>query len=158
MKSFLFTILAFILLAGTINAQTKKDPEAALKQGKKEAEALVKKAITYYRSVGKDKALFEMSDPKGKFVSGDMYVTVYDLTGKCLAHGANLKMVGKDWSELKDADGKAFIRERLEMVKSQATGWQTYKWTNPVTKQIEPKTTYVEKAEDVIFAGGTYKK
>ncbi len=158
MKSFLFTIMACALLTVSVSAQTKKDPEAALKQGKKEAEALVKKAITYYRSVGKDKALLEMCDPRGKFVTGDMYVTVYDNNGKCLAHGANLKMVGKDWSELKDADGKAFIKERTEMVKSAPIGWQTYKWTNPLTKQIEPKTTYVEKAEEVIFACGTYKK
>lgn len=158
MKSFLLTILAVLLITGTLNAQAKKDTDAALKQGKKEAEAMVKKAITYYRSVGKDRALMEICDPRGKFVSGDMYVSVYDQTGKCLAHGANMKMMGKDWSELKDADGKAFIKERLDMVKTQPTGWQTYKWTNPVTKQIEPKTAYVEKAEEVIFTCGTYKK
>ncbi len=87
MKSFLLTCLAVVLLFGTTFAQ-----------GKKDAEAMVKKAITYYRSVGHDKALLDFSNAKGKFVDGEMYVTVYDMTGKCLAHGANLKMMGKDWT------------------------------------------------------------
>jgi cytochrome c len=146
MKSFLVTILALVLFFGTTYAQTKK-----------EAEAMVKKAITYYRSVGKDKALLDISDAKGKFVDGEMYVTVDDLTGKCLAHGANLKMIGKDWSGLKDADGKAFIKERIEIANTQGSGWQTYKWTNPTTKQIEHKTTYVQKSDGVIFSCGIYK-
>lgn len=146
MKSFLLTILAVVLIAGSSYAQ-----------GKKDAEAMVKKAITYYRSVGKDKALLDLSDPRGKFVDGEIYVDVYDLNGKCLAHGANLKMMGKDWMELKDADGKSFIKERLEAVKTQVSGWQDYKWTNPVSKKIESKHTYFEKADGVVFACGFYK-
>ncbi len=146
MKSFFVTVFAVVLLFGTTYAQ-----------GKKDAEALVKKAITYYRSVGKDKALLDLSDPRGKFVDGELYVTVYDATGKNLAHGANLKMVGKNWMELKDADGKAFIKERIDLANKQGTGWQTYKWTNPVSKQIETKYTFVEKADGVIFACGAYR-
>jgi cytochrome c len=146
MKSFLVTILAVVLLIGTTYAQ-----------GKRDAELMVKKAITYYRSVGKDKALLDFCDKKGKFVDGELYITVYDLEGKCLANGGDLKLLGKNQVELKDADGKAFIKERLEIVKNQITGWQTYKWKNPESKQIETKTTYVEKAEGVIFACGTYR-
>lgn len=146
MKSFLITIFALVLFFGTTYAQNKKD-----------AEALVKKAVTYYRSVGKDKALLDFSDARGKFVEGEMYVTVDDPTGKCLAHGANLKMVGKNWLELKDADGKAFIKERIEIANTKGSGWQTYKWTNPTTKQIETKSTFVQKTDGVIFSCGVYR-
>jgi hypothetical protein len=146
MKSFLITIFALVLFFGTTYAQNKKD-----------AEALVKKAVTYYRSVGKDKALLDFSDARGKFVDGEMYVTVDDPTGKCLAHGANLKMVGKNWLELKDADGKAFIKERIEIANTKGSGWQTYKWTNPTTKQIETKSTFVQKTDGVIFSCGVYR-
>lgn len=146
MKSFLITIFALVLFFGTTYAQNKKD-----------AEALVKKAVTYYRSVGKDKALLDFSDARGKFVEGEMYITVDDLTGKCLAHGANLKMVGKNWLELKDADGKAFIKERIEIANTKGSGWQTYKWTNPATKQIETKSTFVQKTDGVIFSCGVYR-
>jgi hypothetical protein len=146
MKSFLITIFALVLFFGTTYAQNKKD-----------AEALVKKAVTYYRSVGKDKALLDFSDARGKFVDGEMYVTVDDPAGKCLAHGANLKMVGKNWLELKDADGKAFIKERIEIANTKGSGWQTYKWTNPTTKQIETKSTFVQKTDGVIFSCGVYR-
>jgi hypothetical protein len=145
MKSFFYSVLAIVLIAGLSYAQ-----------GKKDAEALVKKAITYYRSVGKDKALLDFSDRKGKFVDGDLYLTVEDLSGKCLADGANLKMIGKDWIELKDSDGKAFVKERVEGSKGAGKGWQTYKWTNPSSKQIENKYTYYEKADEVIFSCGAY--
>lgn len=146
MKSFLITILALVLFFGTTYAQSKKD-----------AEAMVKKAITYYRSVGKDKALLDFSDARGKFVDGEMYIAVDDPTGKCLAHGANLKMIGKNWMELKDADGKAFVKERVENTKTKVSGWQTYKWTNPTTKKIENKNVFYEKADGVIFSCGFYK-
>lgn len=145
MKSFVFAIFALLLLVGSTFAQ-----------GKKDAEAIVKKAITYYRSVGKDKALLDFCDRKGRFVDGDLYLSVDDMTGKCLAHGANLKMVGKDWLELKDADGKAFIKERIEIAQNSGKGWQTYKWTNPGSKQIETKYTYIEKADGVVFSCGAY--
>lgn len=37
------------------------------------------------------------------------------MKGKVLAHGANDKMIGKDVIEIRDSDGKYFVRERVEM-------------------------------------------
>ena len=88
----------------------------------------------------------------------DLYITVYDLNGKCLAHGANFKMIGKDLIDLKDSDGKAFVKERMELAKTKGKGWQDYKFTNPVSKKIEPKSMYFEKLEDMVVACGIYKK
>ena len=80
-----------------------------------------------------------------------------DMNGKELAHGSNKKMQGVDLIELKDTDGKPYIKERIELVKSKGKGWQDYKFVNPVTKQIEPKSMYFEKYEDVIVSCGVYK-
>ena len=55
---------------------------------------------------------------------------------------------------MKAADGKRFMRERLELVKAKGKGWQDNKFVNPVTKKIEPKTMYFEKYEDVIVNCG----
>lgn len=33
-----------------------------------------------------------------------------------------------------------------------------YKWPNPVSKEIQPKTVYFEKADDMVFSSGYYKK
>jgi cytochrome c len=123
-----------------------------------EAEAMVKKAVAYLKANGKDKSFAEFSNAKGQFVDRDLYITVYDLNGKCLAHGANSKMIGKDLIGLKDPDGVEFVKDRVNMAKTKDKFWQDYKFTNPLTKKIEPKSMYCEKAGDVIVACGIYKK
>jgi cytochrome c len=122
-----------------------------------EAEALVKKAIVLYKASGRAAAFAEFSTPKGKFVDRDLYIFVYDLNGKCLAHGANQKMIGLDLLEMKDPDGKAYVKERIEIAKTKGKGWQDYKFNNPVSKKIEPKTAYLEKVDDVVIGCGAYK-
>jgi signal transduction histidine kinase len=74
-----------------------------------------------------------------------------------VAHGQNLKMIGKELIDMKDADGKEFVKERVEIAKTKGSGWQEYKFTDPLTKQIEQKRAYVERHEDLIFGSGIYK-
>jgi cytochrome c len=123
-----------------------------------EAEAMVKKAVSLVKAEGKEKAFPEFNNPKGKFVDRDLYITVYDLKGMCLSHGANPKMIGKYLIGLKDSDGKEFVKERLEMAKTKDKFWQDYKFTNPLSKKIEPKTMYCQKEGDIIISCGIYKK
>jgi cytochrome c len=125
---------------------------------KDEAVALVKKATEYIKANGREKGFEEISNPQGKFVDRDLYVVVYDMNGKCLAHGANAKMIGRDLIDNKDVDGKEFVKERVEMMKKEQTGWQDYKFRNPVTNQIEPKSMYLERFEDLIVGCGIYKQ
>jgi signal transduction histidine kinase len=66
-------------------------------------------------------------------------------------------MVGKDLIELKDPDGVYFVKERIKLANTAGNGWQDYKFTNPVTKKVEPKTMYIEKFDNYIFACGVYK-
>jgi signal transduction histidine kinase len=133
-------------------------PAYAAENGtKEEAVAMVKKAIDYIKANGNEKAYEEFSNPKGKFVDRDMYVVVYDMNAKCLAHGQKKSMVGKDLIDFKDQDGKEFYRERVELMKKQQTAWQEYKFTNPLSKKIEPKTMYIERFGEVIVGCGVYK-
>ena len=124
---------------------------------KEEAVAMVKKAVDYIKANGNEKAFEEFTNPKGKFVDRDLYVVVYDMSAKCLAHGQKKSMVGKDLIDFKDEDGKEFYRERVELMKKQQTAWQEYKFTNPVTKKIEPKAMYIERYGDVVVGCGVYK-
>jgi signal transduction histidine kinase len=130
---------------------------AAEKGTPAEAEAMVKKAVAYIKANGKDKAFAEFSNPKGKFIDRDLYIFVNDLNGVSLAHGFNPKMIGKSLIDMKDADGKPYVRERIEMIKAKGKGWQDYKFTNPLTKRIENKTTYNERVDDYIVSCGAYK-
>jgi cytochrome c len=123
-----------------------------------EAEALVKKAIGEIKAIGKDKAFAEINNTKGKFTDRDLYIFVYDMNGKCVAHGFNQKMIDKDLVDMKDPDGKLYVKERIEIAKTKGKGWQDYKFTNPLTKKIENKTAYIEKVDDLIIGSGAYKK
>ena len=132
---------------------------AATEQGSAdEASAMVKKAIAYLKTNGKEKTLAEASNPKGQFIDRDLYLSIYDLNGKVVAHGTNQKLIGKDVSDLRDADSKYFIKEILDKAKNGGKGWVDYKWVNPISKEIQAKSVYLEKADDVIIASGFYKK
>ncbi len=48
----------------------------------------------------------------------------------------------------KDIDGKEFIRERMDMAKTQSSFWQDYKFVSPISKKIEQKTMYCEKVTE----------
>jgi cytochrome c len=122
-----------------------------------EAEAMVKKAIAMAKAKGLDAAFAEINNPKGQFTDRDLYVFVYDMNGKVMAHGQNLNMIGKVLMDVKDADGKAFVKERIEIAKTKGSGWQDYKFSDPLTKRIEYKRAYVERYEDLIFGSGIYK-
>lgn len=146
-----------VLVAGCVLAVA--GAAAAAEAGSKdEAVALVKKAIGFMQANGADKAYAEFSNPKGQFVDRDLYVVIYDMNGKCLAHGANVKMIGRDLMDNKDVDGKEFVKERVEMMKKQPSGWQDYKFRNPTSNQVEPKSMYIERVNDVIVGCGIYKK
>ena len=144
-------ISIFILAALLFNVTYSQSTSA-------QAESLVKKAVQFYKEKGKEAAFAEFSNPAGKFTAKDLYIFVVDLAGNTLAHGGNAKLVGKNMMEVKDPDGKFFIKECIEIAKAKGKGWSDYKWSNPATKKIEAKTTYVEKADDFVFGCGVYKK
>jgi cytochrome c len=107
-------LLAVVLVAGWVLAVGMNSAFAADAGTKDEAVAMAKKAIEYIKANGAEKAYAEFSNPKGQFVDRDLYITVYDMNGKCLAHGANAKQVGRELIDNKDVDGKEFVKERVE--------------------------------------------
>jgi len=149
------TVLAFIGLFLILGYWTSYAADAGTKE---EAVAMVKKAIEYIKANGNEKAFAEFSNPKGQFVDRDLYIVVYDMNAKCLAHGQKKSMVGKELIDFKDVDGKEFMKERVALMKANTTAWQDYKFMNPVTKQIEPKSMYLERFGDLIVGCGIYKK
>jgi cytochrome c len=49
------------------------------------------------------------------------------------------------------------MKDRLEFAKAKGKGWQDYKFANPVTVKMEPKSMSFEKYEDMIISCGIYK-
>jgi signal transduction histidine kinase len=122
-----------------------------------QAEALVKKAVAALKQNGKDKTFPDITAPAKAFVDRDLYIVVYDMNGVAVAHGQNAKQVGKNLMGLTDPDGKAFVKERVDLAKAKSTFWQDYKFTDPISKQVLPKRMYCERLDDVIVCGGVYK-
>ncbi|HSI59167.1 MAG TPA: cache domain-containing protein, partial [Ideonella sp.] len=85
-----------------------------------DATSMVKKGVAFIKASGKEKGYAEISNTAGQFKDRDLYLVVYGLDGTVHAHGANGKMIGKNLIELKDVDGKAFVKERVEMGKAKA--------------------------------------
>ena len=132
----------------------------ALAQGaeigtKDEAIAMVKKAVAFVKKEGAEKA-YAAFNAKGDFTDRDLYVVVYGLDGKVLSHGSSPKLIGKDMSDAQDVDGKYYIKERLALAAKQENFWQDYKFTNPVSKKVEPKQMYCEKLGEAAVCSGIY--
>ena len=146
-------VFAFLALAISFNASA-----ADQRATKDEAVAMVKKAIDYLKQNGKEKAFAEFSKPQGMFVDRELYIVVEDMSGTVLAHGTNPKLIGKNLIEIKDMQGKAFVREQIEVAKTKGSGWVDFHWSNPVSQKMEPRSTYLERAGDYIVLSGVYGK
>lgn len=142
---------AFVLsLTGPAFAQDKGTAEEAVTMAKKAAAAI---------KADREKAFAAINDKSNAdYHLKDLYVFVGPKAGgPLLAHGVNAALIGKDLEELKDVDGKLFVAEMRKLANEKGQGWVDYKWSNPVTKKIEQKSSYVESANDVWLGVGIYK-
>lgn len=150
LKAIRVTLLAVIssfVALGATAAPTKQD-----------AQALVEKAAEYAVKSGKEQLLAEVNKKEGTFHQGELYVFIYDLKGTLIADPVNKALVGQNNVAKPDAEGKLFRKEIVELANQQGSGWVDYKFTNPVSGKVEPKSSFVKKQGDVIIIAGIYVK
>ena len=125
---------------------------------KDEAKALVNAALAHIKQVGNTTAFNDFNTDKAAWTKKDLYVVVQDTKGVVLAHGANEKLVGKNLIDFKDQNGKLFVQE-LIATGSKGEGWVDYDFSNPVSKKVEPKSSFVKKIPgfDGIVLVGAYR-
>ena len=151
-------LVAFLIFAGLIAFAS---PALAVNDygSKDEAVAMVKRVQAEFKKVGAQATFKAVSDKSVKeFHDRDLYPFIYDMTGKCVAHGARPALIGKNLIDLKDQDGKFLIREMVAMANGPGSGWIEYKWPNPLNNKIEDKLSYVEKMGDYFVGVGVYKQ
>lgn len=153
-KQFVAAMMCCAASLAVAGAAVAKDEWAS----KDEAVAMVKKGIAFIKANGKEKGYAEITSKQSRFKDRDLYLVVYGIDGVVRAHGQNEKMVNKNLIDLRDVDGKLFVKERVELAQTKGTFWQDYKFTNPVTKKIEPKQMYCERLEEVVVCGGVYRR
>jgi cytochrome c len=126
---------------------------AAQEKGtREEAKAMVEAAIAHVKKVGADKAFEDFTKDKAAWNKKDLYVFAFDTEANWKAHGANEKLVGKNLLNLKDQNGKEFIKEFVQVVTTKGEGWVDYDWASPTTKKVEDKTTLVKRVPGTNFA------
>ena len=141
-------------LAGMLSASVAA---FRLENSADEAVAMVRRAVKHVRARGKEAALADFSRPTPEFRQRDLYINAIDLQGNTLAHGDNAKLIGRNLIDMKDADGKPFIRAFVDMAKGSGSGWIDYRWQNPVTGVLEDKRTYIELVDGVVLGCGIYR-
>jgi len=134
-------------------------PAQAADPTEKEAVAMTERGAAFLKSKGKDEMMKHISAKDPEFCQGELYIGMRDIkTGIMLAHPYNPSIVGKDLTDVPDANGKKYRREIIETAASKGKGWVDYQYKNPKSGKIEPKTTYVLRVDDVVLEAGIYKK
>ena len=125
----------------------------------KDAIAMAERGAAMVKAKGKDEVMKRISAKDPDFVQGSLYIDMRDVkTGIVLAHPYNPSIVGKDLTDVPDANGKKYRREIIELAAAKGKGWVDYQYKNPTSGKIEPKTTYILLVDGVVLEAGLYKK
>jgi len=134
-------------------------PALASGPTEKDAIAMVERGAALIKAKGKDEMIKKINAKDADYVQGELYIDMRDLkTGIVLAHPINPSIVGKDLTDVPDANGKKYRREIIELAAAKGKGWVDYQYKNPTSGKIEPKTTYIQRVDDVVLEAGIYKK
>jgi methyl-accepting chemotaxis protein len=122
-----------------------------------EAAGMVKRAVAYLDQHDESSLIDDVNTlGRGQFIDRDLYLSIYSIGAQCLGHGTNPRLVGVDGIGFKDPDGKLFVKEIRDTARSRGAGWVDYRWAHPVTKELQQKSTYFERAGNLIIACGCY--
>jgi signal transduction histidine kinase len=125
----------------------------------KDAIAMAERGAALIKAKGKDEMMKRINAKDPEFVQGELYVDLRDVkTGIVLAHPYNPSIVGKDLTDVPDANGKKYRRAIIELAAAKGKGWVDYMYKNPTSGKIEPKTTYILLVDGVVLEAGLYKK
>ena len=127
----------------------------------KQIVALVDKAAALIASKGKS-AFPEFKKKGTEWLTGERYIFIIDMKGKTLMHPVDPELENKNTMDLKDANGKAFIREFIDTA-NKGSGWVDYMWPKPGEEKPAKKSAYVRSTkmpdgETVLVGAGVYVK
>ena len=122
-----------------------------------DAKALAEKASAYIAAVGEQKAFSTFNAGDAGFRQGELYVFCYAPDGTSLAYGANPGFVGKNLAHVKYAEGPSPSAAIIQTGLAKGEGWVSFKWPNPVTREIEDESAYVKRVNNEVCGVGYYK-
>jgi cytochrome c len=151
----LYRVVAFLCLSlfSTLGlAQTKGEAYA---QEAARAQALLGKAISYYKENGE--AAMANFSRQGQFVDEQLYIYVVDTSGVMLASGGpSGSMIGKQVGAYLDDDLKAAFQKAIAQPEDGQVHSAEYRWWNWDDGKVERKRVFYQRVGDRIFAVGYY--
>jgi cytochrome c len=90
-------------------------------------------------------AFTEFRKKDSEWLHGDTYLYAYDSTGNVLLNAAFPQREGTNIAGQKDAKGKPFQDEILEVAATQGSGWVSYMFPKPGQSESSEKWAYVKK-------------
>lgn len=140
----------YINEAGEVEEGTTSSYQAPA--SKEELVAFVEAAASYARIFGRDLATKDFMDLEGPFMRGDVYIFAADFNGTSLALPYLPSAVGTNRLDLQNSEGVRINRE-MRSIAENGSGFFEYLWTNPISGETEPKTSYVTKVDDGWWLG-----
>lgn len=152
-KLLLWTGLLVCMFASSLKADSETS--------KAECQAKCHAAAQMISTQGMAAAICEVSNPRGRFVSGEIFVYMMNLDGVMMAHPMAPALIGRNLSRvvLKDKHGQAHPMMLVNFAKTQGVGWLSYMWPKPGAKTPSEKMCYLLKVPDtnVFLVAGFYK-
>jgi signal transduction histidine kinase len=109
-----------------------------------------------------ENAFSRIRDPKSRFFFHDTYVFALTPAGVEVLNPAFPALEGKNVLAMKDASGKPFVREFIDLAMTRGSGWVRYLWPRPEdpTRPV-PKRTYVKRVttpegDPLVLGAGLY--
>lgn len=129
-------------------AESSREPPAS----REELAAFVEAAASYARVYGRNIAIEDFMDLEGPFVREEVYIFAADFNGTSLALPFLPSAVGTNRLDLQNSEG-VYINREMRSIAKNGSGFFEYLWTNPLTGEAEPKTSYVTKVDDGWWLG-----
>jgi signal transduction histidine kinase len=132
---------------------------AAAEHGSRdEAKALCDAAAAHVKKVGIDQAVKDFAADRVKWMPKDLFPFVQEFSGSMRFH-INEKLIGKNTLAVKDASGREFAVEMVQVARSGKAGWVDYEWAHPVSKKVEDKSAYVQRipGTEMLVGVGVYR-
>jgi methyl-accepting chemotaxis protein len=122
-----------------------------------EAQALVQRAVAFYKERGGNAALPAITAPGNGFSDRDMYVFAWDRQLVYHAFGGKPANVGKSAQQIIGTDVTKLAHD-VWAAAAAGGGWVDYDFLNPANGQVLPKTSFiVPVAQDLVLGCGIYK-
>ncbi len=133
------TLAVATALAATAGVARAEPPD--------EARTLLDGALAEIRAQGLDKAV-KGFNAGGKWKTDRLYLVAVQMDGTVLANSVNGKLPGHNMLDARDANGRPFVKDAIQVAKTSGSGQVDLRWGHPATRRLSDATMFVRRVPD----------